>query len=155
MQPLPWKESICLKFDVSHSNQQREEKFPFLSQRRYDRYIWNWRETEKGILFIYLFILTTLGFHCCVQAFSSCGKYLMLLFTAVRTAFSLCHESSQTRDWTHIPCIGRLILNRWATREVLRSELGRGKRGEGPVQQTTKNTDVSKSTAKKGGSSIL
>ena len=28
-------------------------------------------------------------------------------------------ESSQCRDQTHIPCIGRRILNRWATKEVL------------------------------------
>ena len=26
--------------------------------------------------------------------------------------------SSQTRDWTHVPCIGRWILNPWTTREV-------------------------------------
>ena len=24
----------------------------------------------------------------------------------------------QTRDWTHVPCIGRRILNHWTTREV-------------------------------------
>jgi len=27
--------------------------------------------------------------------------------------------SSQTRDWTHVPCIGRWILNHWTTREIL------------------------------------
>ena len=27
--------------------------------------------------------------------------------------------SSQTRDWTHVPCNGRPILNHWATREAL------------------------------------
>ena len=27
-------------------------------------------------------------------------------------------ESSRTRDWIHIPCIGRWVLNRWTTREV-------------------------------------
>ena len=26
--------------------------------------------------------------------------------------------SSLTRDWTHVPCIGRWILNHWTTREV-------------------------------------
>ena len=26
--------------------------------------------------------------------------------------------SSLTRDWTHVPCIGRLILYHWTTREV-------------------------------------
>ena len=28
-------------------------------------------------------------------------------------------ESSQTRDQTHVPCIGRWILNHWTAREVL------------------------------------
>ena len=27
-------------------------------------------------------------------------------------------ESSQTRDWTRVPCLGRQILNHWTTREV-------------------------------------
>ena len=27
-------------------------------------------------------------------------------------------ESSQTRDWTHVPCSGRQILNQWTSREV-------------------------------------
>ena len=39
--------------------------------------------------FIYLFILATLGFHCCMHAFSSCGKYLTLLFVAMCTGFPL------------------------------------------------------------------
>ena len=28
-------------------------------------------------------------------------------------------ESSWTRDQTHVPCVGRWILNPWTTREVL------------------------------------
>ena len=27
-------------------------------------------------------------------------------------------ESSQSRDWTHVPCTGRWILNHWTSREV-------------------------------------
>ena len=27
-------------------------------------------------------------------------------------------ESPQTRDQTHVPCVGRWIFNHWATREV-------------------------------------
>ena len=30
-------------------------------------------------------------------------------------------ESSRTRDWTHVPCIGRRIPSYWTTREVLNS----------------------------------
>ena len=34
---------------------------------------------------------------------------------------ALRHEgSSWIKDWTHIPCTGRGILNHWATREVMR-----------------------------------
>ena len=33
--------------------------------------------------------------------------------------------SSPTRDGTHIPCIGRQILNHWTTKEVLSSILSR------------------------------
>ena len=32
---------------------------------------------------------------------------------------ALCHvASSWTRDQTHVPCVGRWILNQWTTREV-------------------------------------
>ena len=31
-------------------------------------------------------------------------------------------QSSQARDWTRVPCIGRWILNYWITREVLAVE---------------------------------
>ena len=32
---------------------------------------------------------------------------------------ALCHVgSSQARDWTHVPCIGRWILNHWTAKEV-------------------------------------
>ena len=30
-------------------------------------------------------------------------------------------RSSWTRDWTHVPCIGRWMVNHWTTREVLHS----------------------------------
>ena len=31
---------------------------------------------------------------------------------------SMWDPSCLTRDWTHLPCIVRLILNHWTTREV-------------------------------------
>ena len=34
--------------------------------------------------FIYLFILTALGLHCCTQAFSSCGERGLLFLTVCR-----------------------------------------------------------------------
>ena len=33
-------------------------------------------------------------------------------------AISLCRGSSQPRDWTHVSCVGRQTLYRWAKREV-------------------------------------
>ena len=93
-------------------------------------------------LLIYLF-LSAMGLHCCVWAFSSCGKRGLLsscsMWTSHCYGFS-CWEaqalsvwasvdvahglscpthvgSSWTRDRTRVPCIGRRILNHWATRE--------------------------------------
>ena len=95
-------------------------------------------------LLIYLF-MAALGLRFCARAFSSCGKWGPL-FIAVRgpltIAASLVAEhrlqtrrlsncgswgpaalrhvgSSQTRARTHVPCIGRQIVNHCATREVL------------------------------------
>ena len=85
--------------------------------------------------------MAVLGLRFCARAFSSCGKWGPL-FIAVRgpliIAASLVAEhrlqtrrlsitglvaprhvgSSQTRARTRVPCIGRQILNHYATREV-------------------------------------
>ena len=87
--------------------------------------------------------MAVLGLRFCARAFSSCGKRGPL-FIAVRgpltIAASRCGAqapvaqaqqlwltglvaprhvgSSQTRAWTHVPCIGRQILNHCATREA-------------------------------------
>ena len=63
------------------------------------------------------------GFSCCeawalglwesvvaVHGFSSCGNKL---------SCSLAHGIFWTKDWTHIPCIARQILNHWTIRETL------------------------------------
>ena len=106
----------------------------------------------KFIYFIYLF-LAAFGLHCCMRAFSSCGKQ-GLLFVAVHgilivvaslvaehrlqasvvVAHGLQSAGSvvvvhglncsvacgifRTRVQTHVPCIGRQILNHCATRET-------------------------------------
>ena len=48
--------------------------------------------------------------------------------------------SSQTRDQTHVPCIGRQILNHWATREIPHFSLLNGvdlnNRRHGPTTYT-------------------
>ena len=90
----------------------------------------------------YLFFLAALGLRCCTRAFSSCGERGLLSSCGAqashRSGFSSCRAqalgcslwftglvapqhvgSPQTRDRTHVPCIGRWILNHWATREVL------------------------------------
>ena len=67
---------------------------------------------------------------CCMQAFSGCGVQ-----PSDCSGFACCGaqaqelwcmglvalqhvESSQIRDWTHVPSIGRWILYHWTTREV-------------------------------------
>ena len=89
--------------------------------------------------FIYLFLfLAILGFPCSLQAFSSncwepgCSllqgtegllqpRPLLPRSTGSRLTGSVAPwhvESSWTRDWTRVPCIGRQILIHCATREV-------------------------------------
>ena len=49
--------------------------------------------------------------------FSTCSMWVQKL--GCRGLLTPWHvESLQTRDWTHVPCIGRWIRNHWATREV-------------------------------------
>ena len=84
-------------------------------------------------LFIYSF-LAVLGFHCCVQTFSNYrqqGLFFVAMQGFLIAVASLVSkhkrglvapqhvETSQTRDQTHVPCIGRWILNHWSTREAL------------------------------------
>ena len=45
-----------------------------------------------------------------VESVDQFGEFC--LFTNVKST------NPQTRDWTHVPCIGRRILNHWTTREV-------------------------------------
>ena len=75
-------------------------------------------------LFMYLF-LVVLGLHCCVRAFSSCGErgLLFTVMDGLLIAVASLHmwhmglvapwhvDSSQTRNQTYVPCIGRQILN--------------------------------------------
>ena len=87
--------------------------------------------------------MAVLGLRFCVRAFSSCGKWGPLFITVRRPHYrglSCCGAqapdaqaqqlwltgpaapwhvgSSQTRARTRVPCIGRQILNHWATREA-------------------------------------
>ena len=73
---------------------------------------------------------TVLGLCCCAQAFSSCGiqashyrgfSYSSADFVVVVHGLIASRhvESSQTRNRTHVPYIGRWILNHRTTREVL------------------------------------
>ena len=46
------------------------------------------------------------------SGFSSCGTLAWL-------PWAMWDISSPVRDWTHVPCIGRQILNHWTTKKVL------------------------------------
>ena len=77
-------------------------------------------------LWVFIFVLRFFIFWLHCRGFSlaaACG-----LSIAVHGLRWLCHtglvapqhvESSQTRDRTHVSCIGRQILNHWTFREVL------------------------------------
>ena len=80
------------------------------------------------------FVNFWLGLWSCLKAFSGCGaggfslQWLLLWSTgrvcpgskpvARRLRCLQRVESSWTRDWTGVPCIGRQVLNHWTTREV-------------------------------------
>ena len=67
--------------------------------------------------------LAALGLRCCMKPFSCFGLWavergLQKLRCSGLVA-PLHMGSSQTRDWTHVPCHGRWILIHWTTREAL------------------------------------
>ena len=87
-----------------------------------------------GFICIYLF-LVMLGLRCCMWAaccagFSCCESQAahVRAHQLLRAQAQCGHtglvalwfmESSHTRDWTHVPHIGRKILNHWTTGEIL------------------------------------
>ena len=67
-----------------------------------------------GFSLQWLLLLRSTGFRC--MDFSSCGTQAQKLWHT--GLVGLQHVgSSRTRDWTHVPCISRWILNHCATRE--------------------------------------
>ena len=57
--------------------------------------------------------------HCSDFSLQSTGTWASVIMCTGLSALQ--HEgSSQTRDWTHVPCIGRRILNHRTTREIPR-----------------------------------
>ena len=69
--------------------------------------------------FSFFFFLALLGLHCCMQAFSSCSQRgLLLQLWCAGLVATQNVGSSWTKDQTHIPCIGKWILNHWTTRDV-------------------------------------
>ena len=99
----------------------------------------------KVHLFIYLFILTTLGFHCCPRSFSSCGEHRLLsrfgAWASHCSGFS-CYRARAPgytgslvvalglscpaawgifldQGWSPCPLHWQAISNHWTTGEVL------------------------------------
>ena len=96
------------------------------------------RSPELPLLYL-IFISTALGLpcdaqtlHCCMKAFSNCCSWTCIVAMhqleacrhsnpgtrAYRLPHGMWDLNPPTRDQTHIPCIGRHILNHWTTREV-------------------------------------
>ena len=65
-------------------------------------------------------LLVALSFSCCVEWALEARASVLWLSSLVAPRQV---ESSPARDQTHVPCIGRRILNHWTTREVLRQFL--------------------------------
>ena len=106
-------------------------------------------ETLCSFLFFlnYYLFLAVLGLCCCVQAFSSCSEQELLSscnaqafhcgessccraqavgeWVSVVTVHKLScpigmwYLNSQTRNWTHVPCIDRQTFNHWTIRKIL------------------------------------
>ena len=57
---------------------------------------------------------------CCVWA-SHCGSFSC--WEAHGLSCPMPCGISWTREWPHVPCIGKWILNHWATREVLKKKV--------------------------------
>ena len=66
-------------------------------------------QQSDSVLYIYVYI--------CVCIYKYSFSYSFFFFLAVR--HGTWDLSSLTRDRTHVPCIGRRILNHWTTREFL------------------------------------
>jgi len=60
----------------------------------------------------WLLLLHSTGSRASVVGFSSCSVWASLLL-------GMWKDSSRTRDWIHVPCTARRILNHQTTREVL------------------------------------
>ena len=60
-----------------------------------------------------------MGFSILGHGLGSCSSWpLECRLSTYGLVVSLHLESSKTRDGTHVPCIGRQILNHWTTREI-------------------------------------
>ena len=66
--------------------------------------------------------LTHVWLFCNPMHCSPPGSYVHGVFQVrilEQVAISISRESSQSRDWTHVFCVGRQILYHWATREAI------------------------------------
>ena len=57
------------------------------------------------------------GFSCCKAQALACARDSVDVVN--RFSCPVAYRIFQTRDWTHVPCIGRQILNQWTPREAL------------------------------------
>ena len=75
-------------------------------------------------LFIYFGCVRSYLWHMGSRGTLHCGMWSLQLWCKVSKVWrlsscSMWDLSSLSRDWTHVPCIARQILNHWITREVL------------------------------------
>ena len=120
------------------------EKMPRENMHKGSHYLWVWYSFFFFNWQVYLFIfgcawssllhglslvVVSRGHFCCsaqnshCSGFSCCGALAVGSWASIvvvhRLSSSTPVVSSGTRDQTHVSCIGRWMLNHWATREVL------------------------------------
>ena len=110
--------------------------FPLLfTIKRWDRMPWSYSVNAEFILLLYCFLLCWVFVAVCRLSLVAVPGHLIVVASLLWHADSRAHdlqqlwhtglvalwhvEYFQTRDWNHVPCIGRQIPSSWTTREVL------------------------------------
>ena len=104
--------NILSRFQARFSNQAEKETDRFYSRPHF------YTVVVQSLSRIWLFVTPT---DCSLSGSSVHGISQARTLEGVAISFS--RESSRPRDRTHVPCIGRGILYRWATKEALASTL--------------------------------
>ena len=79
--------------------------------------------TNFNFLYLFIWLHRVLAFRilcCCAQILQLCrvGSRMQRLSSCSLVGLWQWDLSSPTRDWTHVPCFAKCIINHWTTREI-------------------------------------